>query len=70
MNTTARQLIEEIIQALKADGYDPYRQIQCYLDTGSEVFITHRDHAREKIRFLLKEDIEECLDLLQPQKGC
>jgi len=61
MDDTAKQLLDEIVRALIKDGYDPCQQIQCYLDSGSDAFITHRDHAREKIKFLMKEDIEEYL---------
>ena len=42
-------VMEEIIVALKEAGYDPYKQIYDYIQTGMLQYITRRNNARNKI---------------------
>ena len=45
-------LLDEIITTLKLAGYDPYVQLEGYIETGSDVYITRSNNAREKIKLL------------------
>ena len=44
------QKIEKIICLLKEAGYEPYDQLSGYVKTGSEVYITRHGDARELIK--------------------
>lgn len=46
------RLLDEIITTLKLAGYDPYVQLEGYIETGSDAYITRSNNAREKIKFL------------------
>ena len=46
------RLLDEIITTLKLAGYDPYVQLEGYIETGSDVYITRSNNAREKIKLL------------------
>ena len=46
------KVLDEIITTLKLAGYDPYVQLDGYIETGSDVYITRSNNAREKIKFL------------------
>ena len=46
------KVLDEIITTLKLAGYDPYVQLEGYIETGSDVYITRSNNAREKIKFL------------------
>lgn len=46
------KVLDEIITTLKLTGYDPYIQLEGYIETGSDVYITRSNNAREKIKFL------------------
>ena len=54
--------MDEIISSLKSAGYDPYKQITGYLQTGNDLFITRVGNAREKIKRLDKTEIKHYLD--------
>ena len=44
------QKIEKIISLLKEAGYEPYDQLSGYVKTGSEIYITRHGKARELIK--------------------
>lgn len=46
------KVLDEIITTLKLAGYDPYVQLEGYIETGSDIYITRSNNAREKIKFL------------------
>ena len=46
------RLLDEIITTLKLAGYDPYVQLEEYIETGFDVYITRSNNAREKIKLL------------------
>ena len=46
------KVLDEIITTLKLAGNDPYVQLEGYIETGSDVYITRCNKAREKIKFL------------------
>ena len=47
---TIVQKIEKIISLLKEAGYEPYDQLSGYVETGSEIYITRHGNARELIK--------------------
>lgn len=47
---TIVQKIEKIISLLKEVGYEPYDQLSGYVETGSEIYITRHGNARELIK--------------------
>mgnify|MGYP003463905614 CR=1 FL=1 len=63
MDTEFEKVVEEIIQAIKKAGYDPYAQLYGYVTKGKEEYITRANGAREKIKQLswlkLKEFVEK-----------
>lgn len=63
MDTEFEKVVEEIIQAIKKAGYDPYAQLYGYVTKGKEEYITRANGAREKIKQLswlkVKEFVEK-----------
>ena len=63
VDTEFEKVVEEIIQAIKKAGYDPYAQLYGYVTKGKEEYITRANGAREKIKQLswlkLKEFVEK-----------
>lgn len=51
--------INEIVLLLKEKGYEPYEQIQGYLETGLDIYITRHGDARNKIKQLNKTKLKE-----------
>lgn len=49
--------LNEIMTALKERGYDPLEQLQGYVDTGIDSYITRHNGARDKIKKLDREQI-------------
>ena len=58
-----KQLLEEVVEALKERGYEPWEQIKGFVDMGEESYITRHNGAREKIKQvspkLLKEELQK-----------
>lgn len=59
----AQRILNEIILSLALAGYEPYEQLAGYIKTGSELYITRKGNAREKIKLLetsfIKEEIRK-----------
>lgn len=55
MNAT----LEEIIRLLEEKGYEPVAQLTGYIKTGKDDYITRHGGAREKIKDIPKNIIEE-----------
>ena len=53
--------INEIIDALKEKGYEPYEQLEGYVSLDDNSYITRHNGAREKIQNLDKEQIKKYL---------
>ena len=51
--------LKEIITLLEEKGYDPVAQLTGYIEIGSEDYITRHGGAREKIKDIPKEVVEE-----------
>ena len=45
-------ILDEVVSSLEEKGYEPYKQIYGYVQTGNETYITRHDNAREKIKLL------------------
>ena len=52
------KIMEEIIQAIRESGFNPYAQLYGYITEGKEEFITRKGDAREKIKKLKRADIK------------
>jgi len=57
------QKIEYIISALRDAGYEPYEQLNAYLHTGNDTYITRKGDARSLVGEL---DREQILDYIAP----
>ena len=55
------ELMENIISSIQKAGQDPETQIEAYLITGNELYITKNGSARGYIKLLDEQDIEEYL---------
>lgn len=55
------KIINEIVEALKERGYNPYEQLQGYISLGDDSYITRHNGAREKIHTLDMEQISKYL---------
>lgn len=53
--------INEIVEALKECGYNPYEQLQGYISLGNDSYITRHNGARDKIQTLDREQIRKYL---------
>lgn len=62
MNTdNFKKILNEIIDALKEKGYEPYDQLEGFLSLGDDSYITRHNGAREKIQNLDKDQISKYL---------
>lgn len=50
-------ILNDIAEAIKEAGLDPYEQLYGYATTGNELYITRNRNARKIIRNLNKRDI-------------
>ncbi len=64
-NSEFESILAEVVSSLKRAGYDPYEQINGYLKTGNDLFITRSGNAREKIQKLDKQELERYLNTMQ-----
>jgi len=59
------QTISEIVVAIKQAGYTPYEQLTGYLQTGHDYYITRAMGARDLIKTLDREQLQEYVDSRQ-----
>ena len=52
------EILEQIFISLIEAGYDPVEQLYAYLETEDVRYITRKNQARDLIRTIKKEDIE------------
>lgn len=50
-------ILNDIAEAIKEAGLDPYEQLYGYATTGNELYITRRRGARERIQMQNIDDI-------------
>lgn len=53
------KILNEVIEALKERGYNPYEQLQGYITMGNSSYITRHNGARDKIESLDKEQLKK-----------
>ena len=69
-NQEFRVRMDRIVKALKDAGYDPYRQLYGYLETGDDSYITRKDNARDEIGELDREMVREFMMTLKKVSNC
>lgn len=58
-------ILNDIADAIKEAGFDPYEQLYGYATTGNELYITRHRGARERIRALNVADIVIFVELVE-----
>ena len=58
-------MMGQIVKAICETGLNPYDQIYGYVESGSIMYITRRDNARDKIQTLSKEKIQSYLKMIR-----
>lgn len=53
--TEYKIILQDIYKALSEKGYDPCRQLVCFLITGDPTYITNHNHARTMAQQLDRE---------------
>ena len=59
MDTEFLTVMEEIVASIKQAGYDPREQLSGYIATGRGEYITRNGNAREKIKKLNLQHIND-----------
>ena len=57
--------MEQIIEALKERGYDPYAQLYGYLKENEPTYITSHKGARQLIQTLDKKQVEQYISAMK-----
>lgn len=57
-------IIEHIVASIRSAGYEPYDQLYGYLKTGDETYITRTGDARNLIKTLDRNRLQEFVDTL------
>ena len=60
-DTAARDMLNEVYEALVEKGYDPINQIVGYLLSGDPAYITSHNNARTRIRQMERDELVEAL---------
>ncbi len=58
----SEKLLQEVITALREAGYNPYDQLEGYIQTGDASYITRTGGARDTISMIDRNRIKEYLD--------
>ena len=69
MDNEFEQKIEKIVSALRDAGYEPYEQLNAYLHTGNDTYITRKGNARALVSELDKEQVWNYIAPHIKQKG-
>lgn len=56
--------MEHIVASIRSAGYEPYDQLYGYLKTGDETYITRTGDARNLIKTLDRNRLQEFVDTL------
>lgn len=67
MPTEFESVMNEIVEAIKDTGYEPYDQLYGYITEGKEEYITRSCNAREKIKALNWLDIKKYVDKMHKE---
>lgn len=57
----SEKLLQEVIAALRDAGYNPYDQLEGYIQTGDASYITRAGGARDTVSMIDRERIKEYL---------
>lgn len=58
----SRELLKKVVLALEQAGYNPCDQLEGYLKTGNNTYITRSGDARELISLISRDCIKEYLE--------
>ena len=61
-------LMDEIAEAVREAGYDPYVQLTGYIRTGNDRYITRTSNARERIRQIDRKDLKQYIGRIKPKE--
>ena len=64
MATEFENIMEHIVDSIRSAGYEPYDQLYGYLKTGDETYITRTGDARNLIKTLDRNRLQEFVDTL------
>lgn len=64
MATEFENIMEHIVASIRSAGYEPYDQLYGYLKTGDETYITRTGDARNLIKTLDRNRLQEFVDIL------
>ncbi|MBQ9839457.1 MAG: IreB family regulatory phosphoprotein [Oscillospiraceae bacterium] len=64
MATEFENIMEHIVASIRSAGYEPYDQLYGYLKTGDETYITRTGDARNLIKTLDRNRLQEFVDTL------
>ena len=59
------EIFNDVVSSLIQKGYSPYDQIVGYLEMNSDTYITRHGNARDKIKLLDKEKLNEHIKTLK-----
>lgn len=57
MDANSFKTIEQIVEAIRDAGYDPYTQLHGYLSTGVDAYITRKGDARNLVKLVDPEQL-------------
>lgn len=64
MEIEFKNIMEHIVASIRSAGYEPYDQLYDYLKTGDETYITRTGDARNLIKTLDRNRLQEFVDTL------
>ena len=64
MEIEFKNILEHIVASIRSAGYEPYDQLYGYLKTGDETYITRTGDARNLIKTLDRNRLQEFVDTL------
>ncbi len=65
MTKEEKKKLEIIVGALQKAGFDPVNQLQGYMITGRDYYITRTDNARELIKTVSRDSLGELLSFIE-----
>ena len=64
MEIEFEKTMEHIVASIRSAGYEPYDQLYGYLKTGDETYITRNGNARQQIKELEHDQLEQYVQKL------
>ncbi|MBR2132724.1 MAG: IreB family regulatory phosphoprotein [Oscillospiraceae bacterium] len=69
METNFENIMAHIVASIREAGYEPYNQIYGYLKTGDDTYITRTGDARNLIKTLERDQLQEYIDKFFVTRG-